>query len=274
MKMKMEKHFSYKSPHQIWRILISDSEKLILETRDVNSKEVFFHCFDLWEGTKIFSDFQLEDKYWVGIETVHKDIIYFHKFPKPDLPIHTGIIAFDPASQKILWTNAGLSFLFAYQDKIYGFKQGFEERYFYELDYLDGSLTKEYENDHAAINKLKNQANNTKDWGSYLYPEILKNNSDEKINRLITQQTGKNETAGEVEYNVYNSYLLFSYHSKVFENSLVNKFFAVDLNSEKIVFSEILNANVTAMLTDSFFLYKNLLFLLREKNEVIVYKIE
>lgn len=270
----MEKHFSYKSPHQIWRILISDSEKLILETRDVRTKEVFFHCFDIWDGSKIFSDFQLEDKCWVGIETVHKDIIYFHKFPKPDLPIHAGIIAFDLASQKILWTNTELSYLFAHQDKVYAFKQGFEERYFYELDYLDGNVIKEYGNDYMTINNLKNEANNAKDWSSYIYPEILKTGSDEKTKLLIAQLTGKNKTVGEVEYNIYKSYLLFSYHSKVFENSLINKFFAVDLNSEKVVLSEILNANVSAMLTDSFFLYKNLLFLLREKNETVVYRIK
>lgn len=270
----MEKHFTHKSPHQIWRILISDSEKLIIETRDVNTKEVFFNCFDPWDGSKIFLDYQLEDKCWVGIETVHKDIIYFHKFPTPDLPIHSGIIAFDIASQKILWANPDLSFLFAYQDKVYGFKQGFEERYYYEMDYLDGSIKKEYENDYITINAFRNEANNAKDWSGYAYPEILNADSDEKINQLISNQTGKSETVGRVEYNVYKSYLLFSYHSKIFENSLVNKFVAVDLNSEEIVTSEILNSNVTAMLTDSFFVYKNLLFLLREKNEVLVLKLE
>lgn len=270
----MEKQFSYKSPHQIWRILISDSEKLILETRDVNTKEVFFSCFDIWDGGKIFSDFQLDDKCWVGIETVYKDIIYFHRFPKPDLPIHAGIIAFDLASQKILWTNEELSFLFAYEDKIYGFKQGFEERYFYSLDYLDGNLIEDFGNNHARINSLRNEANSAKDWSSFLYPEILKNNNDEKVSRLVAQQTSKNKLVGEVEYNVYNSYLLFSYHSKVVEGSLINNFFAVDLNSESIVLSEILNASASAMLTDSFFVYKNLLFLLREKNEVLVFKME
>lgn len=272
--MKMEKHFSYKSQSQIWRILISDSEKLILETRDVNTKEVFFHCFDIQNGSKIFSDFQLEDKCWIGIETVHKDIFYFHGFPKPDLPIHAGIVAFDLTSQKILWTNTGLSFLFVYKDKVYGFKQGFEERYFYELDYMNGNVIKEYGNDYATINNLKNDANNAKDWSSYIYPEAFKANSDEKINRLIEHQTAKNKIIGKVEYNIYNRYLLFSYHSKVFENSLINKFFVVDIDSEKVILSEILNANISAMLTDSFFLYKNFLFLLREKNEVMVYKIE
>ncbi len=273
--MKITKHFSYKSLRQIWRILISDSDKLILETRDTNTKEVFFHCYELESGRIIFYDLQLEEKFWLGIEAVYKDIIFFHKFPKPDLPGHKQIIAFDIASQKILWTNSDLSFLFTDDNLVYGFQQGFEERYFFSLDYLSGELTKEFGNDYKTINELRSKAEDEKDWSNYIYPKIFTSDeSDLRISEAIKAQTKNLAIEGEVEYNFRSNLLFFNFHSKVFEGSFVNKFIAMNLTDGQIILDEVLNANAAVLFTDSFFVYKNFLFLLREKNEVIVYDIE
>lgn len=273
--MKIKKLYSYKSDKQIWRILISDSDKLILETRNLNTKEVFFNCYYIENGKNIFCDFQLNEKCWVGIEEIYKDIIFFHYFPKPDMPHHKGIIAFDIASQNILWTNNEFSFLFADEEKVYGFKQGFEERYFSSLDYLSGELIEEFGSDHKKINALQKSAENEKDWSSYLYPKVFSNDEiDSRIAEAIGRQTNNTNVEAEVEYNFKNDLLFFNFHTKVFENSFINRFLAVDLNSNEVILSEILNANSSALFTDSFFVYKKYLFLLREKNEVIVYKIE
>ena len=271
----MKKHFTYKSEKQVWRILISDSDKLILETRDLNTKEVFFNCFYLENGENVFCDLQLDEKCWVGIEEIYKDIIFFHYFPKPDMPLHKGIIAFDIASQNILWTNNEFSFLFANDEKIYGFKQGFEERYFSALNYLSGELIEEFGSDHRKINALQKTAENEKDWSVYLYPQKLDEGElDPRINKSINSLTENLVVEGGVEYNSKNDFLFFNFNTKILENSFVNKFFTVDLNSSEVILSEILNANASSLFTDSFFIYKKYLFLLREKNEVIIYEFE
>ena len=54
----MTNHFKYVSEKQLWRILISDTDKLILENRNQGSKEVFFQCIDLQNGNVILKDFQ------------------------------------------------------------------------------------------------------------------------------------------------------------------------------------------------------------------------
>ncbi|MFA5806042.1 MAG: DUF4905 domain-containing protein [Melioribacteraceae bacterium] len=271
----MKKQFTYKSDKQIWRILISDSDKLILETRDLNTKEVFFNCYYIENGENIFCDFQLDEKCWVGIEEIYKDIIFFHYFPKPDMPLHKGIIAFDIASQNILWTNNEFSFLFTSDYKVYGFKQGFEERYFSSLDYLTGELIEEHGSDHKKINSIKKSADDKKDWSSYLYPQVFSNDEkDPRIAEAIRRQTNNTSVEGDVDYNFKNDMLFFNYHTKVFENSFVNKFLTINLKSNKVILSEIINANASALFTDSFFIYKKYLFLLHEKNEVVVYELE
>jgi hypothetical protein len=273
--MEITKLYSYKSTGQIWRILISDSEKLLIETRDTNTKEVFYNCFDLESGEKFFSDLQLDDKIWIGIEAVYKDIILFHKFPKPDLPQHKQIIAYDIASEKILWTNTDLSFLFIHNNLVYAFQQEFEGRSFYALDYLNGEIVKEYGNDFKTVNKFRSQSEEEKDWSKYIYPKIFNNaENDARILETIKTNTKNLAIEGEAEYNLFQDLLLFNFHNKILEGFFVNKFLAVDLKRGQIVLSEILNAKTSALFTDSFFVYKNLLFLLKEKNEIAVYKLE
>lgn len=271
--LDMKKHFTYKSPKQIWRILISDTDKLVIETRDMNTKEVFFNCYDLIAGKKIFTDFQPEEKYWIGIETIYKDIIIFHKYPKPDLPGHKEIIAIDLFSQKKLWSNSDYTYLFAYNDRIYCFNQGFEDRYFFSLNYLDGNLLAELGTDSNKINSINREAENQKDWSVYIYPEVYRYNN-EGITKIVDEQTKNIDLIGEVEYNSYKNLTLFSFHAKVFEQSFVNRFFAVDTVSGKVKLSEVLNSNTPSLLTDSFFVYKNFLILLKEKNKLMIYNLE
>lgn len=270
----MKKIYSYKDKNQIWRILISNTEKLVLETRNVNTKEVFYHCFRLETGKKIFSGLQLDEKYWLGIEAVYNDIIFFHRFPKPDLPRHKEIIAFDINTQKVLWSNKETAFLFIYENKVYGFIQGFEERFFYSYELLTGVLTEELGTDFGTINKLKSLAEKQYDWELYIYPEVFhKGEPAANIEKLIIGQTNDLDIVGEVEYNIYQNILFYNYHTRFADDTYVNKFLAVDINTGKKLLSEVLNKEAKSLFTDSFFVFKDFLFLLKEKNEIEVYRL-
>ena len=270
----MNKHFTYKSDKQLWRILISDNDKLLLETRNTETKEVYFHCFDLITGVEIFSNLQLEEKQWIGIETVYKDIIYFHRFPKPDLPGHKEIIAFDIASQKIIWTNTEYSFQFIYNDKIYCFVQGFEDRTYFAIDYLSGGLIEELGSNYSMINNLRSEADQYKDWSRYIYPVRISESENEAEKKLIETKTEKLQLAGEIEFNLYKNMLMFNYHEKNKGGTYTNKFQIIDVESAKTIFESDLNQNVSNLFTDSFFIYKEFLFLLRGKHAVDVYYLD
>lgn len=273
--MSIRKLFSFKSSKQVWRILISRSELLLIETRDVSTKDVFFNCFFLENGKEIFADFQLEEKYWLGIEAFEDDVIIFHNFPKPDMPHHRGIIAFNVLSKSVLWRNNEFSFLFVLDGKVYGYKQGFEDRHFAAFDFKGGELAEDLGNDFKKINLLRTQSENQKDTNEYIFPEIFSDDeTNSRIGSIIAGQTGSLEIEGEVEYNTAGNVLLFNYHTKNKENRFTNKFTAVDLDNGSVLFSEVLNENITSLLADSFFVYKNFLFLLRGKDEVIVYSLE
>ena len=271
---EMKKHFAYNSARQLWRILITDTDKLLLETRDKETKEVFFHCYELQNGEKTFTDLQMEEKYWLGIEAIYKDIIYFHKFPKPDLPGHREIIAFDIKSQKVLWTNTQYAFQFAYQDKIYCFTQGFEEKYFFSLDCLTGEMKEELGSNYTMMNQLRAEADASINWIDYIYPNRLSESDDIEIKNLIESKTKKLQLAGEIEFGISKDLLLSNVHEKTDNGKYDNRFIIINRRTSDVIFEELLNENVASFYTDSFFVYKDFLFLLKAKTGVDVYCLE
>lgn len=274
--MKIKNLYTYKSEQNIWRILLTDADQFVIETRDINSKEVFFNCIDIETGKNVFKDFQLEDKYWVGIETIYKDVIYFHKYAKPDLPGHKEIFCFDIATQKILWNQDSLTFLFVYNDIVMSASNTFEGWHFYALDYKTGEVITDYGTNAAQINALKNIADDEKDYSLYKFPEKITKDIIKKIDEdtVIKEIISNLDIAGDIEYAYYNDLFLMNYHYKIPGGFLQNKFAAVDLEKNQIIFTEILNSEAKAFAPDAFFVYRNILILLKERDQIIICRIE
>jgi hypothetical protein len=271
--MNFKKHIEFKPSKQIWRILITDDENVIIEKRDTGDKQVYFDCFALESKKEVFTDLQLDEKFWIGIEKVYKGIIFFHLFVKPDMPDHKNIIAYDIAGNKILWQNEEYSYLFLYNGKVYCFQQQFEGRKFFTLDYKSGELIEEIGNDVERVNADYNKSRLDDDYSAYKFPETVEP-ENKKVKSILSDLETKLAIVGKVEYNVLENVLLASYHTQSSEKSMANNFTAIDLNSGEKIFSEILSAGTESFMTDSFFVYKHFLFLLKGKTEIVIINIE
>ena len=53
--MKLKKNIKFKDGNQVFRILISPKDKLVVETRDTESREAFYNSIDLTNGKKLFT---------------------------------------------------------------------------------------------------------------------------------------------------------------------------------------------------------------------------
>lgn len=273
--MKLKKLYTHNNKKQIWRIIPTTNEKVVLEERDPTTKEVFFSCLDIKSGKKIFKDFQLKEKNWIGIESIYNDVIFFHVYGTPNMPAHKGIIAFDILTHTILWQNDSYIFSFIINDKVYCFQQRFEGRIFFALDYLTGNVLEDIGNEASAINKLKEESD-TKLWKqNYLFPEYFdRNNSAEKhyekyLQQILTEKVIK----GEINYLNYEDILLFNFHEVTGTNTLNNEFTAVDLIKNKILLEETLDKNLINLMPESFFVKDNFLFLIVDKTKLLVYSI-
>lgn len=273
--MKLKKLYKHDNKKQIWRILPTTNNKVVVEERDSETKEVFFSCFDIESGKKIFNNFQLEEKNWVGIESVYNDMIYFHTYGNPEMPAHKSIIAFAISTQNILWQNDNYIFSFVDNDKVYCFQQRFEGRKYFALDYLTGNVLEDFGSDTSTINKLKEESD-SKFWKqNYLFPASFNRNfpAEKDYEKYLQQVLTEKVIKGEINYLKYDNILLFNYHEVSKSNTLSNEFAAVDLSKNKFLLKDTLDKNLINLMPESFFVKDNFLFLIVDKTKLIVYQI-
>ena len=273
--MKIKKKYSLKSKRQIWRIIPTETNKLIIEEREPDKKQVYFNCFQTDSGKKIFKDLQLDEKFWVGIETVYNDVIFFHKYLKPDMPGHKGIIAFEIENEKIKWENKDLTFLFPLDDMIYTYAQMFEGRNHFALDYNTGEVAEALGSDPSEISELREQFIENENSKDYLFPNIYFNDSSdfEELKSFFQRLKNKSVISGRIEFIQLDSMLIFSYHSINSKGSMDIFFNAVDLSTGNYILEEILLKETRLFLSDSFFIKGSLLFVLFGKSKLNVYEI-
>ena len=274
--MKLKKLYKHDSKKQIWRILPTSNNKVVIEERDIKTKEVFFSCSEINSGKKLFREFQLDEKNWIGIETVYNDLIYFHKYGKPDMPMHKGIFAFDISSKSVLWQNDNYVFAFVYEDRVYCYQQRFENRIFFALDYLTGNVVEDFGSDVSTINLLKEKVDEEFWQQNYLFPEYFnRNDSVTNIHQKYIQKVlDENVIKGEVSFMKIKDLLLFNYHEISKSNTYSNIFTTVDLSKNKILLQETLDKNLVNLMPDSFFVKDNFLFLIVDKTKLFVYQIK
>src|ERR1035438_10581773 len=82
--MKLHRNYTFSNNRQIWRIVPGGEGKLVIEERDLSTRAVFFSCIEMRTGKVILDSLQFEEKFWIGIEDVYKDVIFFHRYNRPD----------------------------------------------------------------------------------------------------------------------------------------------------------------------------------------------
>jgi len=273
--MKLKKNYRFDNKRQIWRIIPTNEGKLIIEERELENKQTYFHCLSLDSGKKILSDFQLGDKFWVGIEAVQDDIIFFHKFAKPDMPKHRGIFAYDLSKEELVWQNPELIFLFVLGNKLYAYKEKFEGRNYYCLNSINGEILEDIGEDYEQVNNLRSESMIYESKDGYLFPETFESDSgdNDPASEFIKALRNDFVISGKIEYMLKNSLLMLSFHEANSKGTLNNLFKAVDLYTGKYILEEVINKETSLFLTDSFFVKDELLILLFGKTRLVVYKI-
>ena len=134
-------------------------------------------------------------------------------------------------------------------------------------------MEEELGSNYLLVNELKSKADKEKNWEVYIYPKSL-DEAEGLIIEIVNQHSKGLEITGDIEFNTYKNLLMFNFHSKTKDGLFDNHFYLIDINSQKVLNDEILNKNASAIFKDAFFVYKNFLFLLKEKNEVIIFNLE
>ncbi len=268
--MNIKKNLDIKNNFRIWRILINQNNKILIEARDTTKKEVFFSCYNLLDGEVVLKDFQFDEKFWLGIESFYNDTIFFHSFPKPDMPNHKEIISFDVNEKIIKWHNQELAFLFCFENIIYAYKQGFEGKFYYSVDFKTGEIISQLNDNEFQIINEKYKSEEEIKYLSYSFPEEI-----EKLGNINFPKDLNENISGHIEaINYDHKFLLTSFNKELFPGSFTNIFKIYELENQKEIFTKVLDAGIDKLALDTFFVFKNFLFLIVEKNNLEIYKLE
>lgn len=269
--MKIKKRFTHARGLAVWRLLINKDGNLLIEERDTKIKEVFYQCYHLETGKQQLKNFRPDETFWLGVEEFRNEVIYFHRFRKPDMPWHKDIIAYSLPEKKILWENTELVFGFRVGSELYAYKQTFEGAQFFQLNGDTGTVVTDLGENNPLITELKGRSEAEKDYSEYNFPSFYTPETIGIIDEVLASRGGVFE--GQAEYILLPDCLLLTVHIKNKRQELQQVLYAVDLQSKKIYFEEVINKAEITLQFDSFFMFRDNLIVIRDKTDVVIYKI-
>ena len=101
----------YAAHGTLWQIQVGSPRFLLGEARDQEKKTVSFFSIDRETGEVHWEGVNPVGSWWAGVEGIFGEIVLFHGFATPDLPIHKGIFAVDGRNGTLLWSEPVLRFL-------------------------------------------------------------------------------------------------------------------------------------------------------------------
>lgn len=270
---RIQKLFSFNQGRNIWRIILTDLNQIVIEERDIQNKEVFFSCINRITGEFYWKDKSfLNEKFWIGIEATKSRYLVLHQFEKPDMPNHKKIINVDLITGEILWVNDDLTYYDMDEDFIYGFAPKFEDKEFYQLSIEDGTIKNNLGNEEQSKPVLNSISE--KDYSRYTFTEMMsESTSSNEVKELATKIIGENFYFNFCEYIDKGNILIFNYYDKIAPQSLINRLVIYDKSEEKPILIETLNSSTPAPLPDSFFMYDDDLYFVKDKIELVAYRL-
>jgi hypothetical protein len=264
--------WTYSARGTIWRIEVSGSGKILGEVRDEERKVVSFFCLEGESGAPRWEDRKLEERWWVGIESVQGNTLLLHQFAQPDLPQHKCILALDIHTGAERWRNDDLTYWFGLREKVYAYRDTFGKRIGYTLDVETGVIEQTYSESLDELMALRTASFRELPLADSRFPEIL----DERLREpsivgVVEKETSGKKVAGHVEYLREQDLLLFNYHelsrNSSFEAPLYQNHFVIfDLHQRKRVFSEVLASGLRTPVPDSFFTRPPFVYFVKNQN--------
>jgi hypothetical protein len=285
-KKKLTPKWTFQKEGYIWRAFFLGSNYLIGEHRAKGKREVSFFLLDTKTGKPLWDNFILRDDsnnpigegWWVGIETVYKNLFFLHGYYSPTVPEHHGIWAIDAQTRTITWAKPDLAFLALIEGELLVYHdvtvQGYTERSFQILDAFTGELTRDLDQDLDAAEAFRQNAQDFATEQGVKLPMRHNEHSPEftaldSFARKIT--SAKRVLGGYDSLTLLDGNRVLGYHEQT-EKIVLNQggapVQALDyklflLEGEKIIFSENIGSSMSGFLVDGFFTRSSMLYFVK-----------
>ncbi len=262
-KKELRQTWKYDVQGVIWRLLPTGTGKLIGEERDIESKSVVFFCLNQFTGEVLWDRRSFGPQWWIGVEAIHREMLFLHGFATPDLPEHKMIIGVDVLSGERRWSNAELKFILAAGDLVYASKDVAEGNHLFELDYTSGAILRSLGNNLQAVmhTRVTEESIPAIEFPVPFGPAVA---------GTLTALLPADIIVGNSEGIEYGEYIILSYHERskksTHEESRFNTILIiVERSTSRVVFRDMPNTDIAAIVPESFFIQEGMLYYVKNR---------
>jgi hypothetical protein len=244
---------------------------LIGEERNASTLSVSFFCIEQQTGQVRWDKIQLDEKWWVGLEGIHGNIVFLHGYVSPDWPVHKRVIALDVASGKLLWMNDDVRFLFVSGNAVYAVKEAFEELVFVKLDIATGSILEQVSRDQINVLQSTVQPEAVTD---VIYPAKGPEQLLEKMKTFdVISSDGTENTISYMESIESENNVAVAYYQNVTTIEATPLYrlsiAIIDRKSNRAVYHDVMNAHSSVPYPETFFVMNGVIHYVKEKKSIM-----
>jgi hypothetical protein len=275
---RLSPEWAYSAGSTIWRLVLAGQDALVGECRDPENKIASFFGLEISTGKVLWRDLHLDERWWVGIEAVQKNVVLFHSFATPDMPQHKGVRAIDLSSGSQLWRNDDVTYWFGHQNLVIAYRDFFEKRVGYEIDVHSGAVLNTHDTSLEVLHEFRRQSAEDQSVPEIAAPEVfVEEEADSVLLSLVRKETKGKQLSGRVESLRQNDIFLFNFHvlSRKSEGSqkLENNLIVYRLPEKKCIFADVIGRNLASYVPDSFFVRNPFVLFVKDQNQLMALRL-
>jgi len=250
-------NFSHVFDGVVWNTLSSpENDVILLEIRNSEKKKVEFAALDIQNQKFLWRDKMLEEPWWINLSAVAENIVFFTLYTDTSNPDKKGLLAYDLFTLQLLWWNNDFSLISVFKSCILGVSAKFGHRQV-SLDLAGKEITSS-EHGEKIDNKVIRPSQYLAD---HQYFTTVKTFLDQKFN--LSPITA-------LEYLEYQSLIFISCYFQ--EDELANYLFIISEDGT-LLLKEKLDDHLKGIGLDTFFILSGCVFFVKNKVELVSYKI-
>jgi hypothetical protein len=272
----LEPAWEYRTKGILWRLLPSADGLFAGEDRNVETKSVSFFCIDSTTGHVRWQDIRFDESWWISIEELHRDVMILHEFAAPNMPEHKRMYAIQLLTGERLWSNQEIRYLFAHEESVYGVKDSYDGRSFFELNLYTGKMIRELEGEYIELLR-ETIAKNGRELVEF--PKPLNSGDDHPIVRAAVEKAEPSSGSPPegIEYLERPDSLVFSYNQQTRSSSEAMAFrqhiVVFDPVRRSTIYRDLISDNARTPVPDAFFARGDFVYYVKNRNVLRAVKV-
>jgi hypothetical protein len=246
-------HFTHLFNGLVWRMEIDPlTSTLFAEIRNEQDKKVSFASADLILGKLNFGNLTTEERWLCGMEAAYDGVLLLHHYQSEGSPVHKGIIAINGKNGEVLWSDYNRSFDHYSINGPITSDLRIQPRKLIITDNHTGAAIRPYN----AVIDLE------------IDPKIILPAISADLNLPAGFEVPTAPLPGNIIHTLqYNNFRIVSLHA--LNNSELSQVLYI-FESDKQVFTDILNTGIQKLQPEAFILHHNHLVYLKNRSELNV----